>query len=601
MYLRLESALLGYLHRPQSVPRVCALAALIMVPTLFAGFFLDDYIHLLTLRGEGTVAQPYDIFEFAPGDADVLFPMMNSGPYPWYTLPDLKLHFFRPLSSATMVLDHALFGEGAFFYHVHSLVWYVLLVGAVFLLFRRTMAPAMAGLCCIIYLVDDGHILPALWWSNRNAIVAAAPALLGLLAHMRAREDHWVPGRPLALLGFGLGLLGGETALGIFGYLIAYELVGRQDALWLRIRALVPAGLLALGYLAVYKTANYGVFGSGVYLDPLAEGGAFLRALPIRLADLIGIQFFALPSELTVVSNAVRVPLLLAALVCTGVVVLGFALLWRRCDPDERRLLLWMGLGSFIATLPVLATFPSGRLLLLPSIGGAVWIGFIIAKGLDVARDPASSVLRLLGRVFLFLHILLPPVIWLALSMVIPTIIFFSKDAFHEMDLPKESLPEQQAICLFAPDPYTGFYPLMMRQYLGYPVLKGWQTLSIAPFDHEVTRTGPNDFEVRILKGELLSTPFERLLRSENYPFEPGDMVNLDGFSIEVLEVGTWGPHRFHLHFDHPLEYEGYRFLAWQEGRLSRLTWPPLGETKIFRASGGYFSWPNFKKRLPLL
>jgi len=600
-YRKIRQVLQRELGQPRSMRFLLAGAALIMVPTLFAGFFFDDYVHLLTLRGEETVAAPFDLFCFARGNADTLYPFLNSGPYPWYTLPDLKLHFFRPLSSATMVLDHTLFGETAFLYHVHSLLWYVLLVWGVLLLYRRCMPAALASLCCLLYLVDDGHLIPALWWSNRNAIVAAAPALFGLVAHLRWREEHWRPGLPLSLLGYGLGLLGGETALGIFGYLIAYELLCPTTPWYNRVRALAPAGLLSVAYLLVYKWADFGVRGSGVYLDPIAEWRTYLAAAPSRMTELLGIQFFSLPSELSVVSNALGTLLVAAALMLTLLLGAGLVYLWKSFEPAERRLLLWMGLGSFIATLPVLATFPSGRLLLLPSIGGSVWIGLFIRKGFLATQEHRARLVRLLAGVFIILHLAIAPLHWLGASVAIPTIIHASEDAFREIEIDPVTTPTQRVITLFAADPYTGFYPLVMRQYLGYPNPRSWQTLSLAPFDHEITRTGPNQFEVQVLGGELLSTPFERLMRSEHYPYQPGEVVSLQGFTITILETGVWGPSRFRLTMDGPLESPDYVFLAWQAGRLSPIDWPAIGKSARFSVSDGYFAWRNFKRRLPLM
>lgn len=602
MYRRLEVALRDLVLRPLPVGGAALLAALIAAPTLFAGFFVDDYLHLLTLRGEDTTATPYDLFQFAPGNAEEIAPDMNRGPFPWYTLPELKLHFFRPLASATMVLDHALFGDNAFAFHLHSLLWYVLLAVAVHLLLRRMMAAALAGLCTVLYILDDGHIIPVLWWSNRNAIVATAPAILGLVAHLRWREDGWRPGLPLSLAGYGLGLLGGETALGIFGYLIAYEWIRRHRDPWLgRVRSLTPAGILAVGYLIVYSLSNYGVHGSGIYLDPIGEWPSYLAATPVRLCDLLGAQFFALPAELTVLSNAARGPLLMLGVAGTVAVVAGGILLWRTCTPDERRLLLWAGVGSFIASLPVLATFPSGRLLLLPSIGGAVWIGLFIAKGTEAIRDARPRMVRGLGRVFLVLHVAAMPPYWVAVGTGIPVVMNLSEAAFREVDLDDTAVTDQYVTVLFAPDPYTGFYPMIIRQYLDFPEPRGWQTLSMAPFDHEVTRTGVRSFELRLLDGELLSTPFERLMRSHRYPLEAGDAVSLSECTIRVLEAGEWGPRHLRVTYKYPLDDPRYAFLAWQAGRLASFDWPPVGESRILRRSEGYFAWPNFKKRLPLL
>ena len=119
--------------------------------------------------------------------------------------------------------------------------------------------------------------------------------------------------------------------------------------------------------------------------------------------------------------------------------------------------------------------------------------------------------------------------------------------------------------------------------------------------DHEVTRTGANQFELRVVNGEMLSTPFERLLRSHAYPLRSGEVVPCDGFSVTVLETGTWGPRRIRLDFDKPLDDEGYVFLAWQGGRLARFEWPEMGKTASLKLSEGYYTWKYFKQHLPVL
>jgi len=587
--------------RPMTAARALAIAALVAAPGLFAGFLVDDFMHLLTLRGVETVAAPFDLFRFAPGDAGELYPFLSQGPLPWYSLPDLKLHFFRPLSSAAMVLDHLLFGDFAFAYHLHSTLWYMLLTGAVLLLFRRAMAPGLAGLCCLLYILDDGHLIPALWWSNRNAIVAAAPALLGLVAHLRWRQEGWRPGLPLSLAGYGLGLLGGETALGIFGYLIAWELLRREDPWADRVRALAPAGLLAVGYLVAYKLGGFGVYGSGVYIDPIADWDSYLRALPARLAELLGAQFFSVPVELAVISDGVRAPLLTTSIAAAALVAAGGLALWRACAPEERHLLMWMGLGSFIASLPVLATFPSGRLLLLPSVGGAVWIGLFIAKGAGAVRGARPRLLRALGRFFLALHLAAMPLYWVAVSIAVPAALHAANRTFDQIELDPETVEGQQVFLLFTPEPYSGLYPVIVRTYLGHPRPESWQTLSLAPHDHAVIRTGPDTFDLFVLGGEMLSTPFERLIRSEKFPLRPGDIVALDGYTIAVKETGPQGPSHISVRLEHPLDDPRYRFFAWQGGHLAPMEWPPVGTRQVYSAGEGYFSWPYFKKRLPLL
>src|SRR5262249_42881788 len=141
--------------------------------------------------------------------------LVQRGPYPWWTLPELKLAFWRPLSSALETLDHHLFGRNAVGYHVHSVVWYLALVAICGALLRRALQGALGVLALLLFAVDDAHILPAGWIANRNALVAVAPALAGLWAHLEWREAGRAWARPLSLVGLALGLTGGEAALGV--------------------------------------------------------------------------------------------------------------------------------------------------------------------------------------------------------------------------------------------------------------------------------------------------------------------------------------------------------------------------------------------------
>jgi hypothetical protein len=582
-------------------PRAVALAALLVaVPTLLSGFIFDDFFHILTLRGDGFGARPLDLFLFATGDREYMADLISGGPYPWFTWPELKLHFFRPLSSATMMLDYHLFGENAWLYHLHSVGWYALLTWAVFLVYRRLFALPVAGLCILLYILDVGHILPVLWWSNRNALVSAAPAVLGLVAHLRWREEGWRPGLPLSLLGYGLGLLGGETALGVMGYLAAYELL--RKAPWLeRVRCLLPAALLASAYLVVYKLGGHGVSGSGVYLDPIGEWRLFLAEAPRRMIDLVGTQLFRLPVELAMFLPGLALPL--QACVVGGLMLFVLALrpLWNTFEPDVRHHLRWLLLGALLAAVPALSTYPSGRLLILPSLGAGAWIGVFLFHALAAAKKPLNFPTRSVARYLLAIHLLLAPVAWVGASVVLPVFTRLSEPAFREMELASDAAATQRVFCLYSADPYTGFYPVAMRRYLHLVEPLGWQVLSVAPFDHEVTRTSTNQFELRVVDGEMLATPFERLLRTDAYPLKTGEVVSCDGFSVTVLDAGSWGPRRIRLDFDGPLEDEQYVFLTWQGGRLARFEWPRVGERALLKMSEGYYAWKYFKQRVPVI
>ena len=170
---------------------------------------------------------------------------MDHGPLPWWTSDGLRLSFMRPLSSALFALDHALAGRHPLLYHVHSIAWYAAAIAAAALLFRRLLPEREAALASIVFAVAPAHWMLAAWPSARHVAVSGAFAIAAITLHLRARAQS---GNRAALATLGaigsavFALAGGETALGIFAYVAAYELVGRRDALAIRLRALAPWG-----------------------------------------------------------------------------------------------------------------------------------------------------------------------------------------------------------------------------------------------------------------------------------------------------------------------------------------------------------------------
>ena len=56
---------------------------------------------------------------------------METGAAPWWTLPTLRIAFFRPLAVLTHWADYRLWPDSGVLMHVHSIAWYgaVLLLG----------------------------------------------------------------------------------------------------------------------------------------------------------------------------------------------------------------------------------------------------------------------------------------------------------------------------------------------------------------------------------------------------------------------------------------------------------------------------------------
>ena len=50
--------------------------------------------------------------------------LMDQGIIPWWSVADVRITFFRPLSTLTHWLDFQLWPESHEMMHVHSLLWY---------------------------------------------------------------------------------------------------------------------------------------------------------------------------------------------------------------------------------------------------------------------------------------------------------------------------------------------------------------------------------------------------------------------------------------------------------------------------------------------
>ncbi|MBM3289408.1 MAG: hypothetical protein FJY92_04580, partial [Candidatus Hydrogenedentes bacterium] len=308
------------------------LAAAVLAATgLGIGFFTDDAYHLLILEGERTPATDGSLYTFASGDPAVAREFIEKGPYPWWTSPDVKCRFMRPLSNTMHRIDHALFGRNAVYWHIHTMLWYLAIVALWTMIARRTLTLPVAALAALVFAIDDCHWMPAVWIANRNATIATAPALFGLYMHLRWREDRWRPGLPLSIASYAVAMFGGEAWLGIAAYVAAYELFGRTDTIARRAAHLAPAAACAIGYAIAYKTLGYGVTGSGVYVEPLSA--LYLEEAPGRILALLGGLLIQSPADAWAFSANMRGPLIAAG--AAGLMFFGVLLrnAWPAIDP----------------------------------------------------------------------------------------------------------------------------------------------------------------------------------------------------------------------------------------------------------------------------
>jgi hypothetical protein len=320
-----------------TVTAAAALATLflaIYLPDIGHGFISDDFRWIVESRSA------------SPADVLALF--------------SRNLGFYRPMTSASFALDHALWGGGdAFGYASTNLALCLGAAAALFALARRLRLPAAAALVAAGAWLLNFHAvnMSVLWLSGRTALLAALFSL----------ATAW------AMFG-GRFLLAGAFAL--------CAMLSKEEAVAL------PA-LFSL-FLAVDERTARGVAKSAplwaalvVYLALRAQSEAFW---PANAPAYYQFSFSPAVIARNVLEYADRAGTLFGALAMT--LALVARLRWADVLEEERRVLTFSAI--WIAALYGLTVFlpvRSSLYALLPSLGTALAVGVVAAAARR--RQPA--------------------------------------------------------------------------------------------------------------------------------------------------------------------------------------------------------------------
>ncbi|UCG32349.1 MAG: hypothetical protein JSU68_11855, partial [Phycisphaerales bacterium] len=348
---------------------LAVIAMLLCAPSLRLGWLLDDDFHRAALTRPDIPAlsrSPADLFAYIKRDEAANRAAKAVGMLPWWSPEDLRIAFFRPLTSLSHWLDYQLWPHTPSLMHLHSLVWFGGVVAAAAFFYRRMLGAAwVAGLAALLFAVDDAHSLPAVWLANRNALLGALFGLLTLMIHDRWRRDGWWPGAILAPLALLLGLLSKESTAAIGAYLLAYALFLDRGGWFGRLCSLLPAALMGVMWWWAYKHSDYGAVGSAWYIDPTADPVQFVQAVAARAPLLLAWQWLV-PSDLQWdLSPRTAHNLWLAAMAFLAIMAVALIPLLKR---DRRA--RFFALGMVLSVPPACAAYPDDRLLFFVGIGG---------------------------------------------------------------------------------------------------------------------------------------------------------------------------------------------------------------------------------------
>ena len=556
-----------------------ALAAL----SLGIGFVTDDqgFRAMLHATSEHAPAS-WDLFRFQRGDAAENALMIRFGHLAWWAAPDLKVHFLRPLTSLLFAADDRVFGDAALGYHVHSLLWFALLLAGVAALYRRILPPAAATLGLAAFGLAGAHVEAYAWLSARHVLVGGAGAAWALALYARGTpgaRGAW--SRWLGLAALAVGLAGSEVALGAVPLWCALALA-RTDGWRARLRECAPAIALGVAYLAAYTLLGGGTRGSGGYHDPLADPIGFAAVALVRMPILLGDAALGTPAELAFVASH-------AALALAGVAAVAVVgLAWRatriavpaaelvaseRAAPASGdRVLAWLALGGLVALLPGVAGYPTGRVLLVPDLAFAAAIGALLARG--VAAPPAG---KILAAIVALAHLVGAPLLAVHGERGLARRGRFVEQIAHEV---AELVPAGgRAILVAASDPFVFMYPRGVLAETAPGAVACWSVLSAAAASHRLTRTGERALALEPVERPLLDGSFDALFRAPDRPFAVGDTVDQCGATIRVAAVRAGLPTRLEIAYQRRLDDPKLAFLVWRDGHVERLAMPAIGET----------------------
>jgi len=535
---------------------IVLLGLLLHAPSLFAGFWVDDYLLLLRLEGDLPGA-PWRLFDFGVfSDWDGLDSPV--GALPWWTSEDWTARFLRPLASGALALQHRVFGLAPVGYHLTSLA----LFAAVLVLAMRVFAALGLGdraarLATLLLAVSKTGAFPVGWIANQSTLLETLFTLGALLAvatpEARRATGHVARGVALAAC----ATLSKES--GVCALLLVAGLCWRD-----RRGAALAAAALVVVYAAAFLGLGYGT-NNQLYASPVDAPGRFLGRLLSLVPYSATALFTPLMTDAQTFVPGMRAPLLVVGGVTLAVVV---PLLWRhpRAHPAAPLLLAWWTLsaapqaGAPMSDRLLLGAAPPALALLALAVTGmrSAW-----ARGLVLAGPGVGSAAMLL----------LVGVNNVTLSEGLRAAALQAPVGAPGPDLRQVVLLQAQNSLV--PFSFATTYAIERpgdRGLVVHPVQMGRLGL-------RWTRVDERTIELEAVGGALLGHPFEQVYRSSVSPPAPGSVHRRGGLEVTVLETAGSGVERLRVRLPYPLEDERIRFLVADGPRLVRVAAPALGQT----------------------
>ncbi len=563
------------------------IGVVLVLPSLKVGLVADDYHHKILMTGGDERARmldsPLDMFRFFGGNVEQLAQFVDYGLMPWWTYvsDDLMAAFWRPLASASHWLDYVLWPNSPEMMHVHSILWYALLVFVTGLIYRRFMGIGwVAGLAILLFAIDDAHGMPAGFLCNRNALMATVFGILAILVHDKWRKEKckFAPFFGPTLLA--ISLLCAEFGISTCAYIAAYALFIDKGKWQKRIMSLAPYAVVVIVWRLVWTYLGYGASGIGGYIDPVSEPFRFMSEALDRVVFLLLGQWALPPSDLSMmITTVIANKIWWAGLGFVLMLLLLLIGLLRR-DKIAR---FWFA-GMVFSLVPICATWAQDRLLLFTGIGAMGLIAQFFALVVGYYQSRPKNIIWRSGAifmlvVFLFCHVIISP-LHLAFRTSYPMGMPRLIDHLELKGPLDKSIVDKTLVLV---NPPTLFFT--MTSVLAWAGNEQPMPMRIRALTSSLLKPvkieRPDDRTLVVSpKYGYLGWVLDDLFRNENHPFTLGDRVELTGMTAEIRSMTADGrPGDVAFIFDRVLEDPSFVWLKHKNGKFQPFTPPAIGKT----------------------
>lgn len=540
---------------------------LIYVPSLFTGFNWDDFFYysrMEQLQGQNKIIDftSYHVFSGIPEEMKVL---KTEGYMPWFTEDNLHVKMFRYLPAILFSVDYNLFKKNIELYHLHSLLWWALILIFLYKTVAFLTDKKMAFVALVLFICSDINSMSVSWLSGRHLLVSLALGIISFYFYITGRQQHSRKRIIACYTILLLGLFTSESILGIFSYFLMYELFLNKDAL--KKRFLYVLGLITLGlsYLVMYKILGYGVSNSYFYLNPFKNPIRFLTNAPQFLITNSGGLISGAPIDQWFFAPSSQLWLILSGLISTAAFIFILSRLYKTVSAETKKILLFAGVGCLLAMAPILASLPNRRTLVYANVGFCILVTSLFIHFFK--RVSGSNKKNEIFSGVMFFLIIGVHVLYLGFNTFQTQIDLYHaslsmKKLVQSPDLAIANPETKNVVVLLAPNPTIEYVPIAY-QFYNQTNFKSWHFLSLSPLQHQFTKVSDTKLSMKILDGEMLTSASEIMYRGPDQPYHVKDRIDLGIATAEVMQMGPHqAPTQIDFDFTKPLDSEDFLFVT---------------------------------------